>query len=1385
MVVRIYFEKNAVWAFRGAVAVAGLLVACSNSVETESASTTRQAVESSAQQRQIQLSLTLPAAAALNQVAVGSVQLADIGDRVQTRGSIFSTLGDTNIGADAKVGSLFVNGTATLHDRAAVTGNVLAKSIVKPPTAAVSGTSTQTSPMPSPVNVVWTVSVGAASLGDVALEPDQSRDLTPGTYGHFSVKSRSSVTLHSGVYELSDFFLDSQAKLVIDSSHGPVQVVVDGNLTYRGATASATPDLPQVLFAVMGAAVEVESPFIGAIVAPQAAVHFQAAQPQGHRAFVFGATVKLEPDTKFASFPFDWTTVVGSDFNPIPANAIHRDVLENSLGLTLSIAGDGTGNRSSSATSATPRTFTLRPDQTVGGGVIGNGTLTFRYRSGTGVWVTCTYKGQSSVPAPNTPDELIKGTHLVFQSCTDGLAPGAGRTGDQFQMSAVPASGYPVTLKSPMLEPKSCDDDMELLSPDQTRQMREGFDWSKAKKVDGTTPDGRATLYYAWIYIRNKDEALALQKLYIHVLAKPLFDDELAHFAGRCGVFTNPGDGTGSFVPVLIPGNTYNKLVDALTSSDIQGSRTVFDAVIIRTDVPAAARNPDNSVNLDVLGKAGFHYLSYEVNPFADPATMTLNGGAARALVGVLEWVGQAARDAGEVVTGLLNKLDQLFRGTVSLTFYMEGLTADVPFSQGPMIRGWGPQGGQRLAAEGMEVKVLQRLFGLPIPTTAQDDTDIDGVAHIDATDDSSSRGSGLCIEMRNSAALITDFLLASEMCDLRGYVATHVPAYAGAYANPEVADYQFTFSSAKTDYVLGIDNTRLMGLYQADDVYQYARRVVGFEAPRARILSGMWANTFAPTNPNGRKKLITPCLNFPNSLNEAMTAAAGGVGALAGATVGSIVPGVGTGVGAAVGAIAAGTYAAVIGNTDIVMSTESSLHESRAVMSHEYGHYEFCSMIDEVNSAAVDHVVWGTIIGGNAINYPLRYTNEAVADFFMGQVSGGADYNWANGFSDSISDTYCDSNTVNPNCWDENLDGTNGRSGDPGRRNIGRVATLFEDVFDGQGVARTTYAPTNADSFVSDANAKLSYSSTSYGSKDENLERVHAPGSAIRTMLHDLAAGMKPFFEYSLDDGKFEAAGNAIDVPKIWGAANHAMLIGGANWCDRCRLFALHEPGVDLSNLRTTFASCAASSNIALALGEPAPDPNLRIKGDTCSACPPGSTSDDNGVCHLCVGEIVGNTCEKCVSDVVIDASTLTSATLPFDKTFDVTASTPGDNCPDTFWVEIDTPSAAFNVADHLTADVGPLPETDANCARAYTLISALPNASTGYFTETNLLGTGVPETTCSPKGGLCLGSCTGLPSHEVSRTEAAASVIRFGSPVMSNTVIEVQAFADGAPPR
>lgn len=296
-----------------ALAIAG----CSGSKSTETAAaTTHQAVV--AAQQQIALSFTLPAAASLNTVVLGASTSASLADRTQIFGDLVTNNGAADVGNDARIGSAFVNGTATLHDRAQLFGDLTARHIVKSSSATVTGSITEKDAQPATTAVSWTVKVNSTSLGDVNLDPDQVRDLVPAKYGHFAAKSRSTVTLHSGVYEVADFLLEPQARLVIDDSQGPVQIVVDHDLTYRGAIVPASQPVAQVLFAVQGTTALVESPFVGVLVAPNASVHLQAALPQGHRAFVFGASVALEADTKIDSFPFDWPSV-SSDFLPKPA----------------------------------------------------------------------------------------------------------------------------------------------------------------------------------------------------------------------------------------------------------------------------------------------------------------------------------------------------------------------------------------------------------------------------------------------------------------------------------------------------------------------------------------------------------------------------------------------------------------------------------------------------------------------------------------------------------------------------------------------------------------------------------------------------------------------------------------------------------------------------------------------------------------------------------------------------------------------------------------------------------------------------------------------------------------------------------------------------------
>ena len=1387
-----------------AVALVGALGCSGASDKAEDGASTTQAIVDPNAEEEISIAFSLPAGANLDQVALAASSDLDVGEHSEIKGDLAVAGGDTTVGVGATVGAIRVRERVTLRQRAHVVGDVVGREVDGTRSAIIDGKVTLQPNPPAPTSIAWSVTLASAPLGDAVLQPHQARDLPPGKYGKLYVAPHSSVTLHSGVYWFSELTLQPDATLRVEDRDGPVQVIVKDGFRYHGQIASPAGQLPQIVFNVLGECADIDSPFVGALIAPNAHVRVQGACQSEHVAFIYGAHVSLDPKTKLRRMPFEWTTVLGAGNDAIPPDAIVRNVSDGDLAVSVNIAQDGSGDHASSGSLPSAEPFRLRDKYTVAGGIIGNGTATFRFRLGSGAWTTCIYEGQSSDAAPTTPDELIKGTLLVLQSCSDGLAAGAWRSADQFELSVDPTPGYPVIVDAPLLRPEACDDSMELLTVAQTHEMRSQFNWNSATKVGATNTDGTPALYYAWIYIRNKDEALALKKLYIHVLSEPLFDEELLKFGGRCGTFTNPGDGTGMFVPVLLPGATFNKLIDAQHSSDVKGDRIIFEAVIIRNDVPATVRNSNGSVSLQALKAANFHYLDYETNPFADQAQITLDSaGVSKVLTDVLAWVGQAARDVGESITGVLGDIDQAFRGGgIDVTFHLRAITRDTSFGNQPMVRAWGKYAGNNLGASGMEVKIIQKTAGF-IPTSQRADTNINGKAVVEASPGAPSRRSGLCIELRTKAALVTDFLIANKFCDLRGYIDDNDPSTAQEVKKK----FKFKFNESTT-YDLHIDNTRMSGLYEADDVYRYAKEEMNHEAERARILSGYWAATFAPKNGT---RLFTPCLNFPNTLSDAIAATGGGAGAGTGALLASVAPGVGTALGAAVGAIIGTTFAAVVGNSDIVMSLKSDLRRSRGVMSHEYGHYEFCSLLYKANKAAIDHLVWANVVRGDHTEVPLRYTNEAIAEFFMGQVTSGANYHWLPDSHPSDSgDLYCANDT--PTCWDSNLYNT-ATGGD----NIGRVATLLQDAFDGHSDDRTGYVPNTANAWqacaeppvmsplacTTDADCSgtfvcsggmctcnaLTYRPTgSYGDPDRTSttgvpERIHLSGKEINKLTSELAAGLSPFFKYSFDDGRFEEAGNAITNPKVLSALNATMVEAKANWCDRCVVFALHDPELRGSgaafNAKNVYNACATESTLISALAEAPPEPNLRIQASDCTPCGPGMISDDNGVCQTCsVGEIVGNSCNQCMSDVVLDGNTMDLGTV-----LDPSVPTAGDNCPDVFWVEIDNPSAIFaRGAADFSATTAPQPESQTTCQRQWSLTIAFPDAMTGYYSETTTTTNGSWPPPC-PAGEFCLASCETLPVVDLTPQEAMASVVRFGMPNMTQARMLLRGSKNGKP--
>jgi hypothetical protein len=77
------------------------------------------------------------------------------------------------------------------------------------------------------------------------------------------VKSRSSLTLHSGVYYFDSLTIVPQGKLLIDDARGPVQTTRN-SFSYRGEIRPATIGIPKLLIGVRGTGgVMIEAPFHG------------------------------------------------------------------------------------------------------------------------------------------------------------------------------------------------------------------------------------------------------------------------------------------------------------------------------------------------------------------------------------------------------------------------------------------------------------------------------------------------------------------------------------------------------------------------------------------------------------------------------------------------------------------------------------------------------------------------------------------------------------------------------------------------------------------------------------------------------------------------------------------------------------------------------------------------------------------------------------------------------------------------------------------------------------------------------------------------------------------------------------------------------------------
>jgi hypothetical protein len=470
--------------------------------------------------------------------------------------------------------------------------------------------------------------------------------------------------------------------------------------------------------------------------------------------------------------------------------------------------------------------------------------------------------------------------------------------------------------------------------------------------------------------------------------------------------------------------------------------------------------------------------------------------------------------------------------------------------------------------------------------------------------------------------------------------------------------------------------------------------------------------------------------------------------------------------------------FQSVMFSTDIVMPVEDvpQFSGSRLVMSHEYGHYLLCAMMDDEDTGAVGEIVFHAVVSGEGNNrsLPVRYVNEAFADLVAGQVAGGANYRWletseeATFFNrETLDEHYCvpaPAGTQPYACFDANLREITQSNEELGTQSVGRIVTLLHDMVDGHGKLLTETVPNDAglwENYRIVATPEPIESNegflrlhpydddgdglplpNGYGSTDGHLERVALPGSALQDFAKKLAKSLE-------DEG-----GDGLQDSHVYTAVNDAMKTGDANWCDRCRVLALHSPMMLAADptVKDLLQHCLIDPMMVDVLGETPPEPHGRLNADDCTPCPPGHVSGETGQCEPCLDGVVhANSCDVCSVDRYLDGATMS---IQLEHVFDTSEPFPVDSCPEVFSVAVQNPGTLVTRGGALAVYLSPMPHTQPNCERFAALTVARDVSGGGVYSPFEALGsagTWACSATCA---------CEGLPSRGFTNDELTAEV-------------------------
>jgi DNA-binding protein YbaB len=226
--------------------------------------------------------------------------------------------GDTNVGADAKVGDVFSRAPVMLRDRSQVNGSVKTNAtITRQTNTVVTGAVVENGFIQVP-NLSFSVTFPTSNQGPLDLQPTTPvtvKTISPGAWSSVSIKNTATLQVSTGTYFFDSLGVESGGKLSLDSKAGQVIIHVRNGFTFRGTLVERTGTKPRLFVGSFGTVmVTIGAPFTGTIVAPDGLIDLASVPITGpqHAGAFFGKDITIHQDNTVTFIPFTGVPVLNT-----------------------------------------------------------------------------------------------------------------------------------------------------------------------------------------------------------------------------------------------------------------------------------------------------------------------------------------------------------------------------------------------------------------------------------------------------------------------------------------------------------------------------------------------------------------------------------------------------------------------------------------------------------------------------------------------------------------------------------------------------------------------------------------------------------------------------------------------------------------------------------------------------------------------------------------------------------------------------------------------------------------------------------------------------------------------------------------------------------------